>query len=108
VFKVTNYIYQLIPKIDSIPIFMKFIRLLPIILIVLTQACQTSSEKLNKENDLLGETPKKKVSIAEIEEGIKAYIDEETKQNEGYFLVKGKKKSLDLNWCGSTLNTSPI
>jgi hypothetical protein len=96
VFKVTNYIYQLIPKIDSIPIFMKFIRLLPIILIVLTQACQTSSEKLNKENDLVGETPKKKVSIAEIEEGIKAYIDEETKQNEGYFLVKEEKKELRL------------
>ncbi len=37
-----------------------------------------------------------KIAIAEIEAGIKAYIDKETELNDGFFLVKDKEKTLRL------------
>ncbi|MFD2202136.1 transglutaminase-like domain-containing protein [Shivajiella indica] len=72
---------------------------IPIILLLLAslvQACNSTSdkEKNEGEQDLLTST--KKVSIAEIEEGIKTYIDSETQLNDGYFLVREEKKELKL------------
>jgi transglutaminase-like putative cysteine protease len=75
---------------------MKYIRLTLSILIILFQACQPSNDKRNEINELGQATSKKKVTIAEIEDGIKAYIAAETRLNDGYFLVKGEKRELKL------------
>jgi hypothetical protein len=75
---------------------MKYIKIILSISIILFQACQSSTEKLKEGSVTEQVSLKKKVSIAEIEEGIKAYIDREKQLNEGYFLVKGEKKELRL------------
>lgn len=67
------------------------------ILIAVLSSCFSNSkkekqEKLNANN----EKSVKKVSIKEIEQGIKAYIDLETQQHDGYFLINDTEQNLKL------------
>ncbi|PRY87485.1 transglutaminase-like domain-containing protein [Mongoliibacter ruber] len=57
-------------------------------------SCNKGEQK--KETDVGAETTTEKVSIEEIEEGIKAYIEKETKSNDGFFLINDEKHELRL------------
>ncbi|MGM0580340.1 MAG: transglutaminase-like domain-containing protein [Bacteroidota bacterium] len=62
-------------------------------------ACQSGEKKNSKENESSkneNSKPIPKVDIADIETGIKNYIDNKTKEADGYFHVKDENKELRL------------
>jgi transglutaminase-like putative cysteine protease len=67
-------------------------------LVFILFAILTSCNSKEKKEQLNGKIEKsvEKVSIQEIEEGIKAFIDKETEQNEGYFLINDAERNLKL------------
>ncbi|SNS44324.1 hypothetical protein SAMN06295967_109165 [Belliella buryatensis] len=69
---------------------MKIIRSYFFLLLILLLACQGEKSKEETLNT------QKRVSIAEIEAGIKAYIDAETADNDGYFLINEENQKLRL------------
>ena len=69
-------------------------RLLFAALFIALAGCQPDA-KVSEEKDLSA-TPRKKVSIEEIEAGIKTYIDVETKKSDGYFHVKDEQRELRM------------
>jgi transglutaminase-like putative cysteine protease len=71
-------------------------RFLVFILFAILTSCNSNSKE--KKEQLNGKIEKsvEKVSIQEIEEGIKAFIDKETEQNEGYFLINDAERNLKL------------
>jgi transglutaminase-like putative cysteine protease len=70
-----------------------------ILAILLLTACQSGSNNGEIEVEEITETPAKlvsRVAIAEIEEGIKAFIDKKTEENGGFFPIKEKERDLRL------------
>jgi hypothetical protein len=65
------------------------------LLIFLIFACEQQQDKPADSFSSDGEEKKEKVSIAEIEKGIKDHIDAVTKENDGFFPIKND--SFDLN-----------
>jgi transglutaminase-like putative cysteine protease len=62
-------------------------------LLITLDACNKNSEK---KADTSGKVPARKVSIEEIETGIKAYIEKKTKENDGYFHVSDRGKEFRM------------
>jgi len=58
-------------------------------------SCQSNEKQVNSEKENK-EISRPKVDIADIENGIKAYIDSKTEENDGYFVVKDGDKLLRL------------
>lgn len=58
---------------------------------VILAACHSGTKERDEQK-----APVKKVSIAEIEQGIKSYIQRKTKENGGFFHVKDKEKELRM------------
>ena len=71
-------------------------RLFFILLSFSLASCSPNSNEKLEEAEISTEKTVKKISIQEIEEGIKAYIDRETNQNEGYFLINDTERNLKL------------
>ncbi|WP_194975498.1 transglutaminase-like domain-containing protein [Aquiflexum lacus] len=71
-------------------------RLLIIILFAVLTSCSSNSKEKQEKLNAYNEKPVKKVSIKEIEEGIKAFIDKETTQHDGYFLINDTDRDLKL------------
>ncbi|WP_296619941.1 transglutaminase-like domain-containing protein [Marivirga sp.] len=67
-----------------------FLFLLSIFLV----ACQSGEKKESTKNETSNSIPK--VDVADIESGIKNYIDKKTKQADGYFHIKDENKELRL------------
>ncbi|EOZ93200.1 Transglutaminase-like enzyme, putative cysteine protease [Indibacter alkaliphilus LW1] len=67
-----------------------------IVLLLLFGACSPQKNNEEQSESTTSQTSWKRTSIAEIEEGIKAYIDRETSANGGYFLVNDEKRQLRL------------
>lgn len=65
-------------------------------LILLLFSCQKSGNQNTETTNQIPIETKKKVSIAEIEEGIKQYIEQEKEANNGFFLVNDQEKELRL------------
>ena len=59
-------------------------------------SCHTGSENEKEENQGSHDLVEKRVDIADIEAGIKSYIDEKVKEGEGYFHFKDNEKELRL------------
>lgn len=72
------------------------LRLLFLVTIILLAACQPQSNEEQKKGSEKTTVPVRKVSIDEIEAGIKTYIDEETKRGDGYFHVKDEDRELKM------------
>ncbi|MEX1240556.1 MAG: transglutaminase domain-containing protein, partial [Cyclobacteriaceae bacterium] len=65
--------------------------------LLMTLAACNSGSKVEEEKKSEGPpSPIVKVSIDEIETGIKTYIDEETKKGDGYFHVKDEERELRM------------
>ncbi|SMD42570.1 Transglutaminase-like enzymes, putative cysteine proteases [Aquiflexum balticum DSM 16537] len=71
-------------------------RLLLFILLAIFTSCSSNSKEKQETIHANNEKSIKKVSIKEIEEGIKAYIDKETQQHDGYFLINDTERNLKL------------
>jgi hypothetical protein len=71
-------------------------RLLLFILFAIITSCSSNSKEKQEQLNANNEKSVKKVSIKEIEEGIKAYIDLETQQHNGYFLINDSERNLKL------------
>lgn len=71
-------------------------RFFTFILLTFLASCSSNSKEKIEQAETISEKPVKKVSIQEIEEGIKAFIDRETEQNEGYFLINDTERNLKL------------
>lgn len=71
---------------------MKIFKAYFFLLFCLLMACQGSQ----KNDQEIGSVIEKRVSIEEIEAGIKAYITATTASNEGYFLINDQEKQLRL------------
>ena len=59
-------------------------------------SCQLDSKNEREENQGSPDPVEKRVDIAEIEAGIKSYIDEKVKEGEGYFYFMDNEKELRL------------
>lgn len=71
---------------------MKILKLYYFFMLFILFACQRTE---NKNSEVKGEI-QKRVSIEEIEAGIKAYIAAETEDHDGFFLIKDQEKQLRL------------
>jgi transglutaminase-like putative cysteine protease len=71
-------------------------RLLLFILFAIFTSCSSNLKEKQEQLNANNKKSVKKVSIKEIEEGIKAYIDLQTKQHDGYFLINGNDQDLKL------------
>lgn len=71
-------------------------RLLVFILFAVLTSCSSNSKEKQEQLNANSEKSVKKVSIKEIEQGIKAYIDLETQQHDGYFLINDSERNLKL------------
>lgn len=71
-------------------------RLLIFILLSFLASCSSNSKEKKEQLETNAEKSVKKVSIKEIEEGIKAYIERETRQHDGYFLINESDRNLKL------------
>jgi transglutaminase-like putative cysteine protease len=71
-------------------------RLLLFILFAIFTSCSSNLKEKQEQLNANNEKSVKKVSIKEIEEGIKAYIDLQTKQHDGYFLINDTDQDLKL------------
>lgn len=65
-------------------------------LVLISFSCQKPGNQNTEISDQTTVETKKKVSIAEIEEGIKQYIEQEKEANNGFFLVNDQEKELRL------------
>lgn len=66
------------------------------VLIAVFSSCFSNSKEKQDQLNASTENSAKKTSIQEIEEGIKAFIDKETAQNDGYFLINDTEGNLKL------------
>ncbi len=71
-----------------------FPAILGVLLFVLSSCQQNAEEKTNPSGDAA--KPSKKVSIPEIEAGIKSYIQNKTAENDGYFHVTDRGKDFRM------------
>lgn len=71
-------------------------RLIFLGLVMAFAACNTGSKVEEEKKGEQPPQPVAKVSIDEIETGIKTYIDEETRKGDGYFHVKDKDRELRM------------
>ena len=71
-------------------------KVLSIIALVILNACSTSAPETKESENKVEKKKIKKVSIAEIEDGIKANIDQQVEENGGYFLLEHDSGQLKL------------
>ena len=71
-------------------------RILIPVLIIVFAACSSPSPREGEKKAANPAPAARKVSIGEIETGIKQYIDAETKKDDGYFHVKDKDRELRM------------
>ncbi|WP_373496062.1 transglutaminase-like domain-containing protein [Aquiflexum sp.] len=75
---------------------MIYSRLFLYLLFAILTSCFSNSKEKQEESKNSPDNSTKKISIQEIEQGIKAFIDKETEQNEGFFLLNDKERNLKL------------
>ena len=73
----------------------KLLPLLTAFILILVSACQSSEKQADQDDQLTAQERKKKVTIEEVEQGIRANIEARVKEGDGFFNYK--KDTVDLN-----------